>query len=281
MKFSAGIAQIDPKVGDLEGNLKLHLRLIDIAIEQGVNVILFPELSLTGYTVRDLIWEIALEPSTSHFLNVLREKSKSISIIIGLVEDARDYGIYNSAVFFEDGEIKHLHRKVYLPTYGMFEEGRYFSKGKQAKAFNSKYGRFGILVCEDMWHISLPYLLAIDGAEVIFALSASPTRLSGDQTKANSEVNNQHHRSYARLLSSYILFSNRIGFEDGINFWGGSAAFDPFGDMICIADSFSEQLLLIDIDSEKIKKAKRTSRHFLDEDIRMVRDSLDSIIQKQ
>jgi predicted amidohydrolase len=132
-----------------------------------------------------------------------------------------------------------------------------------------------MLVCEDLWHVSLPYLLAVDGAEIICSLTASPTRLAGDGDElGNATVNHEHHRVYARLLSAYVLFANRVGFEDGVNFWGGSAAFSPSGQMIAHAPLFNEELVLVDVDSNEVQRARRFSRHFLDENIDLMKNNL-------
>jgi len=266
IKFKAAVAQMDCCVGAVDKNLAHHLDFIDRAIAEGVQLILFPELSVTGYTLRDLAWDVAINPHRNKIIAPLLKKSREISIVVGFVESGSNHGIYNSAMFLEDGEIKHIHRKVYPPTYGMFEEGRYFGNGKNVAAFDSKLGRFGILICEDLWHISLPYLLALDGAEFILCLTASPTRLSGEGTQLDNQVvNYEHHRTYARLLNVYILFSNRVGFEDGVNFWGGSNITSPNGEMISTAKLQEEGLISADIDSNEVQRARRFSRHFLDE----------------
>ncbi|MCX6143989.1 MAG: hypothetical protein NTZ35_12305 [Ignavibacteriales bacterium] len=275
MKFKAALAQIDCKVGDLKTNLQHHLDAVEKAKQQGAQLVVFPELSLTGYTLRDLAWDLAIDPFEDGRLDPLKEASKEISIVLGLVESASNHGIYNSALFLEDGIVRHVHRKIYPPTYGMFEEGRYFSRGDHVAAFDSKLGRFGILICEDMWHVSLPYLLAYDGAEVILSLTASPSRMSpGGQEMANAQVNHEHHRTYARLLSSYVLFCNRVGYEDGVNFWGGSCIVTPGGSMAGSARFFKEDLILAEIDSLEIQRARRFSRHFLDEDLAITHRAL-------
>ena len=266
MKFKAAIAQIDCRVGAVEKNLTHHLEFIDRAIADGAQLILFPELSITGYTLRDLAWDVAINPHRNKTIAPLLQKSREISIVVGFVESGSNHGIYNSAMFIEDGEIKHIHRKIYPPTYGMFEEGRYFGNGKNVAAFDSKLGRFGMLICEDLWHISLPYLLALDGAENILCLTASPTRLSGEGTQLDNQiVNYEHHRTYTRLLNVYILFSNRVGFEDGINFWGGSNITSPSGEMLSTAKLQEEGLISAELDSNEVQRARRFSRHFLDE----------------
>ena len=282
MKLLAAVAQIDSAVGNIPKNLETHLRLIDQAVGLGASLIVFPELSLTGYTLRDIAWEVALNPVTADQLQPLRNASKHISIAVGFVESGGDHGIYNAAAFLEEGEVKHVHRKLYPPTYGMFEEGRYFSQGSVVRAFDSKHGRFGMLVCEDFWHVSLPYLLAIDGAEALFCLTASPTRISGGQSElTNQTVNHEQHRAYGRLLSSYILFSNRVGFEDGVNFWGGSAVTDPNGAMIAQAKLMEEALITAELDSNQVLRAKRFSRHTLDERPEILERNLQRILQSK
>ncbi|HTY39159.1 MAG TPA: nitrilase-related carbon-nitrogen hydrolase [Bacteroidota bacterium] len=278
MKFKLAVAQVDSAVGNLEANLKQHLELIDKARSLGANLIVFPELSLTGYTLRDLAWEVAVNPFADLRLSPLRDASKSVSVAFGMVESGENHGIYNSAVFLEDGLIKHIHRKIYPPTYGMFEEGRYFSQGRDVCAFDSKHGRFGLLVCEDLWHVSLPYLLALDGAEVIFSLTASPTRVAtGSAELEAARVNHEQHRAYARLLSSYLVFSNRVGYEDGVNFWGGSSVVSPGGATISSAKMFEPDLIFAEVNSLEVERARRFSRHFLDEDPALVEETLKRI----
>jgi predicted amidohydrolase len=278
MKFKVALAQIDTKLGDISANLEIHLSSIASAQKQGANLVVFPELSLTGYTLRDLTWDVGLNPFSDLRLEPLRKASRSISIILGFVESADDHGFYNSAMLLEDGLIRHIHRKVYPPTYGMFEEGRYFSNGREVAAFDSKLGRFGLLICEDLWHVSLPYLLALDGAEVIIAPTASPSRIgAGPGEMGSVTVNQEHHRAYARLLSSYIVFSNRVGYEDGVNFWGGSSVTNPGGISIASGALFKEELVLAEIDSLEVSRARRFSRHFLDENLALVHSALERI----
>jgi NAD+ synthase (glutamine-hydrolysing) len=266
MKCKVAVVQLDARVGDPLANREAHLRYVDKAIKSKANLIVFPELSLTGYTLRDLAGEQAIDPASDQLLEPLKKKSRQISIALGFVESGKNHGIYNAALFLEDGKVRHVHRKVYPPTYGMFEEGRYFSEGASVQAFDSKLGRFGMLICEDVWHMSLPYLLAMDGAEALLCLTASPTRLGGDtSTLTIADVNHEHHRSYARLLNVYMIFSNRVGVEDGVSFWGGSAVTDPHGSQIAEGKLFDEDMIFAELDSKQVQRARRASRHFLDE----------------
>jgi len=266
MNCTIAVAQTDSIVGDLRKNIRHHVAYIKKAIQHKANIIVFPELSFTGYSVRDLNWDVALRSEPNPYFKELISLSRSITIIAGGVEEAENYGIYNSAFLFEDGKVHTAHRKVYPPTYGMFEEMRYFNQGKQVQAFHSKFGKLGILICEDLWHLALPYILAHDGAEIIFSLTASPTRLTGSSKMLSvANVNHEQHRAYARLLSTYVVFANRVGIEDGVNFWGGSQIVDPTGKAIVTAKYFEEDLIYGKIEENVIRRSRRFSRHFVDD----------------
>lgn len=264
--FKIALAQIAPALGDLEKNIATHVEWTQRAIAEGADVIVFPELSLTGYTLRDANFDVALDARNDERLAPLRDLSSQLTIICGGVEESRQYGVYNAAFMFEEGELVASHRKVYPPTYGIFEESRYFSAGNTARAFNTNIDRVGMLVCEDLWHMALPYVLAIDGANVIFTIAASPTKLTGtSDAPKNYLVNTQQHCAYARLLSTYIVFVNRVGFEDGVNFWGGSEIINPNGEQQVRAKFFDEDLVFGEIDLNEVRRARRASRHMIDD----------------
>ena len=276
-KFKVSAAQINPVLGDIDRNIKKHLKFIDAAIKKKADMIVFPELSLTGYSVKDLNMELALNPYKSPLLKPLRDKSKKITIICGGIEEDENYGIFNSAFYMEGGEVKFTHKKVYPPDYGMFEEIRYFSRGREADVHETKFGKLGVLVCEDLWHISLPLLQALKGAKIIIAIAASPTRLalnSKSKILKNYEINSEHHRAFSRLLSLYTVFCNRVGFEDGVNFWGGSEIVDPFGAVNKCAKFFDEDMIISEINLNSVKRARQVARHFLDEDVNFLRNEV-------
>lgn len=277
MKFKVSVAQISPVLGDIEKNIKKHLTYIDKAISKKADMVVFPELSLTGYSVKDLNLELALNPYTSPLLEPLRQRSKKISIVCGGIEEDENFGIYNSAFYIEDGIVQFTHKKVYPPDYGMFEEIRYFSKGKGANVHDTKFGKLGVLVCEDLWHISLPLLLALKGAKVIIGIAVSPTRLalnSKSKILKNYEINSEQHKTYARLLSIYLVFCNRVGYEDGVNFWGGSEVVDPFGNIDKVAKFFDEDMITSDIKMNTLKRSRQLARHFLDEDVNFLKNEV-------
>ncbi|HZY10260.1 MAG TPA: nitrilase-related carbon-nitrogen hydrolase, partial [Bacteroidota bacterium] len=167
MKFTIALAQIDSILGDQTRNIKKHVEFIKRAKQGGADLVVFPELSLSGYSIKDMNWDVALRIKDTKLLSPILKESNDISVILGCVEESDVFGIHNSAVLIEKSKATTTHRKIYPPTYGMFEELRYFSPGKTVNAFNSSVGRLGVLICEDFWHLPLPYILAEDGAQVI------------------------------------------------------------------------------------------------------------------
>ncbi|MDD5360684.1 MAG: acyltransferase [Ignavibacteria bacterium] len=274
------IAQIDSVLGNLEKNIKKHIDFVSEAASKGADVVLFPELSLTGYSLKDINYDIALNPHTTKKLDELKKLSGKIDIICGFVEEDNNYKIYNSSAYISSGNIISTHKKIYPPTYTLFEEFRYFSAGTECKPFNTKHGKAGLLVCEDMWHISLPYTHAMGGAKFIYGLAASPTRLGTDSAEfKNYEINSEQHRTFARLLSLYFVFANRVGFEDGVNFWGGSEIVDPFGNVIAKGRLFEEELIYSEIDLNEVRRARIQARHLNDENIDLTISNLKKLTE--
>jgi predicted amidohydrolase len=280
MTCNLRVAQIDSTLANLDENLKKHLLLIEQAIEDGIEFIVFPELSLTGYNVQDAAQDIAMSIQDAR-LNPLRELSKKISILCGGIELSGDYGVYNAAFFFEDGNAQTVHRKVYLPTYGMFEELRYFSAGQKVDAFHSRrLGTIGVTICEDNWHVTMPYLLAMQGAKLMFMLVASPLRVdteTGDLKIAT--IWEMMTRTYANLFSVYVVMANRVGNEDGLSYWGGSEIISPNAALIAKAKPFVEDQIDAAIDFTKVKRARLASSHFLDEDIRFLSSEITRLLK--
>ncbi len=281
------LVQNSSVLGDVPKNVVQHLLLARKAIDGGAQAVIFPELSLTGYSLRDLNFDVALDAATSPHVAWLRELSSEITIICGGVDLDPSGAVYNAAFCFEDGALLKTHRKIYPPTYGLFEEMRYFSRGAKIEALDSRrLGRMGMLVCEDLWHPALPYLLAQDGAQLIVTIAASPTRLGSGTAHSSSDVpdnyivNREHHASYARLLGAYIAFVNRVGVEDGVGFWGGSELVSPSGETIVRAKFFDDDLVFADLDPNMIRQARQLSRHSLDEDLPLTKQLFDEIFKR-
>jgi predicted amidohydrolase len=262
------IAQINPKLGDLQANLALYEERIRQGIKERAQFLLFPELSLTGYYLRDTVPSVALTMKSAE-ITKLKRLSRELSFVAGLVEESADHRFFNAAVYFEDGEVRHLHRKVYLPTYGMFDEQRYFAAGDRIRAFDSKFGRLALLICEDLWHPSTINVAALDGALAVLCPSASPLRgiVDAQVQDDNARYWEMINAAYAETYSLFMIYGNRCGFEDGVGFWGGSEIVDPFGQRLAKAKYYEEDFIVTDLGLESVRRKRTISPLLRDEDI--------------
>lgn len=266
MDFTAVLAQIKPKLGCIAENLETIEVEIAKAREAGADLIVFPELALTGYFLKDLVPEVALRVDSPEIMRLI-ELSRGISIAVGFVEETDDYHFFNSALYLEDGAIRHLHRKVYLPTYGLFDEQRYLARGESLRAFDTKLGRFGMLICEDMWHLSASYILAMDGSTTLLCLSSSPSRgIEGDSLGSASSWQKLVSTT-ALLLNCRVLYCNRVGFEDGVNFWGGSEYVAPSGESVVRGKLLEEDSVTAMVDEGALRRERIFSPMIRDENL--------------
>jgi NAD+ synthase (glutamine-hydrolysing) len=281
MRVNIGLAQIYPKVGDVQCNLDKHLSYIEQAAAQGVELLVFPELSLTGYQVQDLVPEVAIEASTSDpVFSRLLDASQQLDLMFGFVQRDRRNRYYTSAAYLSKGQCLHIHRKIYLPTYAMFDEGRYFDQGEHIRAFDTRFGRVGMLICEDFWHVSPPYLLWLDGADLLLFQSASPSRgLDGGKSLASTRWVELVSQSYGSMFTSYIVHCNRVGYEDGKNFWGGSCIVDPDGEFLLNAPYFDEVLVTQSVDLNQLNRTRSRLPLLRDERPDLVLRELSRILQ--
>ncbi len=250
------IAQCAPALGAMKRNLEMHREWIGKARAAGAKVIVFPELSLTGYHLKDLAADVACA-ANDPILEPIAQASRDIDITAGFVERSKDATLHIAQGYWSGGSLRHVHRKVYLPTYGIFDDGRYFGAGERFETFESAVGTAGIAICEDLWHVSVPYLYAAGGASVVFAPADSPGRgvaEGGDLGTAASC--RMMDRFYAQYLTVYVVFANRVGHEDGIAFWGGSEVIGPDGTVIARAQEFEPELLVAEIDPELVARER-------------------------
>jgi len=209
------LAQTSPKLN--RSNLG---EIIDIINTNMINsdLIVFPELSLNGYLLQDKLFEDAW---TLDELNELQELSKNIDIVVGAaLRDSE--GFRNTALYFSKGKLLNQHNKVHLPNYGMFEEARYFNAGDKFESFSIKEKKVAMLVCEDLWHESVHHDLIKENPDLIIALVASPARGFTDDGLAIQKQWYEIIKTVAKECSAKLVFVNRVGFEDGLGFWGGS-----------------------------------------------------------
>jgi len=268
------LAQIAPKLGRIDANLDLHLDAARRARREGAGVVVFPELSLTGYLLRDDVPEVALRTDSPRFLRLVRA-SRSIDLVVGFVEEGDGHRYYNSAAYLTRGRVAHVHRKIYLPTYGMFDEGRDFAAGDRIREFETPFGRAGILICEDVWHPTSSWILAQQGAEILFAPSSGPTR-GAKPGRGITSVAVWHDllKVTAQFQTAFVVYVNRVGYEDGLNFGGGSAVVDPFGRVVSTLPALDEGLLVADLRDEVLRRARTAYPLLRDEDVELVQREL-------
>lgn len=280
MRLNVALAQINPKLADVPANLDKHLAYVDQAIDQGADLVIFPELSLTGYQVQDLVPEVAIRARADDpIFGALLNASKRIDLVFGFVHQDERQRFYIAAAYASAGELIHVHHKLYLPTYGMFDEGRFFDQGERARAFDTRFGRVGMLICEDFWHMSPPYLLWLDGADLMILHSASPSRgLDSSDRLSGSRWVELVNQAYGSLFTNYVLHCNRVGYEDGKNFWGGSSVVDPNGDFVARAPYFDEMLLTHSIDLNQLHRTRSRLPLLRDERPEMVQRELTRIL---
>lgn len=226
--------------------------LARIEASSDADVIVFPELALSGYLLQDKLYEDAWRVEE---LSALAEASERCDIVIGAA--LWDNGkVYNSALYFSQGSLLHIHHKNHLPTYGMFEEGRYFAAGDTVEAFQTPHGNAMVVVCEDLWRAETIAAIASSEAEIVYVLAASPAR---DFTDVGIGIESQWDallKSTALLSHNYVVFVNRVGFEDGLGFWGGSRVITPMGECEHRLSLFETESLSVEL-NHRLQKLGR------------------------
>lgn len=246
--MNVALIQFAPKLN--RSNLQEVLAIINK--HQEADVVVFPELALSGYMLQDKLFEDAWNLDE---LNELRVASLQCDIAIGAA--VWDNGkVYNSALYFAQGELLHIHHKNHLPTYGMFEEGRYFASGDEIQGFETRYGKAAMVVCEDLWRAQTLSALATCDADVIYVLAASPARDFSDKGLLIERQWDALLKSCSLLTHAYTIFVNRVGFEDGLGFWGGSRVITPLGEsehVLGLLDS-EERMVSLNYTLQKLQR---------------------------
>ena len=253
------LAQTAPRLGDLEANLAQHHDLIAQARDAGAGLVVFPELGLTGYLLQDLAAEVAMRLDDPR-LAALAADTAGLSAVVSFVEESADHRLFIAAALLEDGAIRHVHRKIHLPTYGMFDERRFFAPGDMLRAAPSRLGvGMGLAVCEDFWHLSTPQILALDGAQILVNVSSSPGRdlaMSNEVGLGTATSWRTLMRAYAQLTTSFVVFCNRVGVDESLSFWGGSEVIGPTGSSVFGAPMFDEGLFTVDVDLADVRRER-------------------------
>ncbi len=272
------IGQMRPQKGEYAANLqRIGGVLHQVArLEPAVDLIVFPEAATSGYFVEGGISEVAVTAGTLYRdLNALYGSKQPIDVAIGFYELFQNR-YYNSCLYASLGNaspgIVHVHRKVFLPTYGVFDESRFVEQGHEIRAFDTKWGRAAILICEDAWHSISATIAALDGAQLIILPSASPARGTGptppladagDESGVRLPTSALRWERTVRAIAEehgiYVAYASLVGFEGGKGFAGGSAVVNPWGEMLVRGALFEEAIVTADVSFDEITRARAES----------------------
>ena len=257
--------QFSPVLGDVEKNVETHARHIEDAVRDKIDFIIFPELSISGYHLKDIVYDVSLTPGCDMIKN-FEKMSRDIDILIGAPYEEIPGIIYNVALFFSQGQLVHKHRKVQLPNFGMFEEGMIFKPGKHFKTF--KIGDFtaGIIICREILFPVHAYLYYLQEVDFLVGISNSPVRGIGKEGFAPS------FKLWERLGEVYAInhhlnyvFVNRTGFEESLGFGGGSFFAAPGQGILKKAAYFDDDSLDFEINKEDVRISRVSTNYLRDE----------------
>lgn len=249
------LAQVDSALGDVDANVEHAAQVIGRAVQAGSDLVVFPELHLSGYSVGEVESDIALGRDDGR-LAWLAKQAGNAGVVLAFPEaGAGGMHTYNSAAYYQAGQLVHVHRKLYLPNYLSFEERKHFTPGQSMRAFDtSEAGRMAVMVCNDAWQPQLAFLATQDGAQILLmpvtsAQSAFPERYDSQGYWRGIT------RFYGRMCQLFVVFVNRVGIEGNLHFWGGSHVIDPWGNVVSEAPEDDEHLLTVDINLDEIGRA--------------------------
>ena len=283
MEFRIALAQYAPRLGEVDANLELADGWLRRATAEEAQLVVFPELALSGYLLSDLVPEVAIR-ATEPRLTALSASAPGTLVAIGFVEESDDHRYANSAALLRGGELLAVHRKVYLPTYGLFDEGRFTRPGDRIRTHEvgEPLGRIGLSVCEDFWHPSLPMLQAQEGASLLVNIAAGPARAPGSAAGTRAIAGwHKMQDTYALLGTVAIAFCNRVGNEEGLTFWGGSRILGADGSVIAEGPLYGEALVVGSLETDDLRMQRYQLPLLADERLELVRRELDRLIAER
>ena len=253
--LTVAAAQIESHLGDLEANVDKHLAVIDEARAAGVDVLLFPEMSLTGHGAGTEVLRLALRREDPHLAR-LAEATGDMTTIVGLMEEGIAAQFYNTAIALRNGEQTFLHRKINLATYGRLEDGKHFATGRYVDTFElGGPWRSSVLICADLWNPGLVNLVALHGCTALFAPISSAIEAVGGEFD-NPSGWHLNVRFYGMTYGLPLVMANRVGHEGDLKFWGGSCVVDAFGHIVMQANGDEETLVTAALDYDCVRRAR-------------------------
>jgi predicted amidohydrolase len=251
------MAQLEPTLGDVDANLDRVAQVVTAAADESVDLVVFPELFLSGYSIGDVDADLSMRPDDPRILKAVAA-AQGAGVSLGFVEAASTGPhTYNSTAYYAGGQLVHVHRKLYLPAYRPFEERNHFTPGPTLRAYAGPAGtRLGTLLCNDAWQPQLAFLVVQDGAQVLLVPAASSQSMFPEHYDSD-DYWHDITRFYGRMFQVFLVFVNRVGSEGGLRFWGGSHVVDPWGNQVAQAEQHQEQLLTVDIDLADVRRRRR------------------------
>jgi len=273
------MAQLTPTLGDVRANLaRAEEVLADVG--EDTDLVVFPELFLSGYSIGTVDEDMSLYPDDPRIRRMARAAGEA-GVVMGFVEaERRGLFTYNSAAYYQAGALKHVHRKLYLPTYAIFEERKHFTPGPSLQAFGMPQDhRAAILICNDAWQPQLAFLATQDGAHILFVPTASA------QSRFPEHYDSQTYwlditRFYARMFQVFVVFVNRTGTEGDLQFWGGSHVVDPWGDVVGQAKQDVEEVLTVEIDLTQVSRRRRAIPLVKEARLGLIRREVDRLLRE-
>jgi N-carbamoylputrescine amidase len=244
------LGQVEPALGDVSENTRRTREVLDRARSEGADLVVFPELTLTGYSLGRVNEEVARSVDDPEIAG-LAEAADGLACVVGFAEAGRVH-TYNSAAYLERGAVRQVHRKLYLPNYDIWEERKHFTPGGTMRSFDTDIGPVAILICSDAWQPALAVLAVQDGARVLIVPANSTRRLPAIQEEWRDVS-----RFYARMLECYVVFVNRVGEEHELSFWGGSHVYDPWGELVAEAPVDEPALVTVELELGCVRRRRR------------------------
>lgn len=268
--------QFCPRLADLHWNVKFHEEEIRHAVEDGIELIVFPELSLTGYHLKDAVNDLSLD-LRGELISHLGELSRKVDIVVGApVEDPPGI-VYNCALYFSEGRLVHCHRKVQLPNFGMFEERMLFAAGETFATFRVRDLTVGMMICREILFPVHGWLYQLQNADLLIGISNSPFR--GLNSRGFSSFSLWENMGYVHSVFNNLnyIFVNRTGFEDGIGFGGGSF-FAPAGRGISRKAAYMDpEVMDVTLDPQAVRRSRLGGNYRRDQRTGMIMKELERI----